>query len=211
MLPIDAEKLRRCVRCAREGPEVEFTKGGKGVHCKQCWALQSREWRDKHPGHGERFKEYKRANPDKVKRWTKTYSENNREMLAAKNHSWYEKNREYAKRKAQEWRAANPEKVRVGLKDQRGRRLSAEGKFTVGDVRRLYEEQNGRCPACDADLSRGYHVDHVMPLSRGGTNWPDNLQLLCCPCNQAKGSKLPYQWGEIVKLRRSAAMADRCQ
>ncbi|MCY4055554.1 MAG: HNH endonuclease [Cyanobacteria bacterium MAG CAR4_bin_6] len=32
-------------------------------------------------------------------------------------------------------------------------------------------------------------VDHVLPRSKGGTDHPDNLQLLCSGCNRSKGGK----------------------
>jgi 5-methylcytosine-specific restriction endonuclease McrA len=37
-------------------------------------------------------------------------------------------------------------------------------------------------------------VDHVLPLSRGGSNGPENLQLLCPKCNLVKGSRHPDDW-----------------
>ena len=36
-------------------------------------------------------------------------------------------------------------------------------------------------------LVEAYHVDHVVPLMRGGSNDPDNICLACKPCNLAKG------------------------
>lgn len=35
-----------------------------------------------------------------------------------------------------------------------------------------------------------FHIDHIVPLARGGTNDSANLQLLCETCNLRKGSKL---------------------
>ena len=32
--------------------------------------------------------------------------------------------------------------------------------------------------------------DHVIPLSLGGASTAENLQILCAPCNQAKGAQL---------------------
>jgi 5-methylcytosine-specific restriction endonuclease McrA len=33
-------------------------------------------------------------------------------------------------------------------------------------------------------------VDHITPVSRGGTNDPANLQTLCRPCNLAKSNRI---------------------
>ena len=35
-----------------------------------------------------------------------------------------------------------------------------------------------------------YHVDHVVPLSRGGGNGVDNICLACPSCNSSKNNKL---------------------
>ena len=37
-------------------------------------------------------------------------------------------------------------------------------------------------------------VDHILPKSRGGTDHPDNLQLLCSGCNRSKGNKTMAEW-----------------
>jgi len=46
------------------------------------------------------------------------------------------------------------------------------------------------CQLCGAtrDDDR-LEVDHIIPRSRGGSNDPDNLQVLCAPCNRAKGNR----------------------
>ncbi len=45
----------------------------------------------------------------------------------------------------------------------------------------------GRCLACGT--SEGLTVEHVVPLSRGGSNAVTNLQVLCGPCNSRKGAR----------------------
>lgn len=41
------------------------------------------------------------------------------------------------------------------------------------------------CVACGS--VENLCVDHILPLSRGGTNDPENLQSLCRDCNAYKG------------------------
>lgn len=51
-----------------------------------------------------------------------------------------------------------------------------------------------RCVLCGASpaITRGVtlHVDHVLPLARGGKTRIDNLRTLCQSCNLGKGSKI---------------------
>jgi len=60
---------------------------------------------------------------------------------------------------------------------------------------RLYGEQEGVCPGCDTHFPfRVMEVDHILPRSRGGTDHPDNLQLLCSGCNRSKGGRTMAEW-----------------
>jgi hypothetical protein len=44
-----------------------------------------------------------------------------------------------------------------------------------------------QCKVCGSIES--LTLDHVLPLSRGGTDEPDNLQILCRSCNSRKGAR----------------------
>lgn len=46
----------------------------------------------------------------------------------------------------------------------------------------------GKSPASQPGVV--LHVDHIIPLSKGGTNDPDNLVTLCGDCNIGKAAKL---------------------
>lgn len=88
------------------------------------------------------------------------------------------------------WVKANPEFHRAQQATRRARKKGNGGKHTQADINRIYAEQEGRCKVCAADfLETGYHVDHVVPLAAGGSNGPENLQLLCPTCNVRKGAK----------------------
>jgi 5-methylcytosine-specific restriction protein A len=44
-------------------------------------------------------------------------------------------------------------------------------------------------PMCVHSGRPAEHVDHITPMSRGGTDHPANLQALCAACNLAKGDQ----------------------
>ena len=61
----------------------------------------------------------------------------------------------------------------------------------------LFESQHGRCYYCDTRLAMDNKyalipeyatIDHIMPLSKGGSNRVDNKVLACRQCNTVKGS-----------------------
>ena len=55
---------------------------------------------------------------------------------------------------------------------------------------KLYVEQHGLCKRCrEHEKYKAMDVDHIKPLSKGGTNDLDNLQLLCRRCNAKKSNK----------------------
>ena len=72
--------------------------------------------------------------------------------------------------------------------------IKTAGNFTKEDIENLLIRQECRCAACHKSLRRGYEIDHVLPVSRGGSNTVDNLQLLCERCNRSKADMMPEEW-----------------
>ena len=108
-----------------------------------------------------------------------------------------------AEREAQYQRvysSANSEKKRAQKHNRRALERGADGWHTREDIQIQYERQKGKCYWCGEKVDKGYHVDHVVPLSRGGSNWPDNLVIACPSCNQSKSDKLPHEWIEGGRL-----------
>jgi len=60
--------------------------------------------------------------------------------------------------------------------------------YTPTDERLQYRSQKGKCWHCGVKLN-GYHIDHLIPLSRGGTNKANNIVCSCLSCNALKGAK----------------------
>lgn len=105
----------------------------------------------------------------------------------------YAENKQEWKARVRAYKAAHPEWERARLHLRKEKRKLAPGKFTATDIRAQFAAQSGRC-LCGADLTVAWHIDHIVPISRGGTNWPHNIQLLCPPCNLDKGAKTMTEW-----------------
>ncbi len=54
----------------------------------------------------------------------------------------------------------------------------------------VFRRDGYMCAHCDSECDRALlEVDHVLPLSLGGTDDPSNLQTLCRTCNRRKGNR----------------------
>lgn len=71
----------------------------------------------------------------------------------------------------------------------RAQRRPLRRKAARAKMEQLVARDGAWCQACGSE--RLLTVDHVQPLSRGGTNELVNLQLLCHRCNHLKADRLP--------------------
>ena len=69
----------------------------------------------------------------------------------------------------------------------------------------VFARDNYRCQICGATVDDGakLHVDHILPVSKGGTNDITNLQILCEKCNLGKHNRtdLPHDKRKLKELR----------
>ncbi len=142
------------------------------------------------------------ANKEAILRRNRAYSEANKDAIAQYHRAYNEANKDAKAQQQRDWVHANPDKVRANDHRRRARVQNAEGNHTAADIRKQYKAQHGRCYYKGAHVKLGdaYHIDHVIPLSRGGSNGPENLVLTCPHCNMAKGAKLPHEWPEGGRL-----------
>lgn len=101
------------------------------------------------------------------------------------------RNPEESRGKARAYRRKNHAKVKEWRNRRRDRKFGRLPKFTVVN---MYKSQRGLCPVCKKKLGEKYHLDHIVPLARGGKHEPKNVQLLCPPCNLSKSAKDPIDF-----------------
>lgn len=114
------------------------------------------------------------------------------ESNAAKT-SWAKANPEKVKAAQAIWDNAHPEKKRAYARNRQAQKKTG-GSFTADDIKAIMKRQKKRCVVCHVNISQAYHIDHMMPLKLGGSNYPSNLQLLCPHCNKTKGAKHPIDF-----------------
>lgn len=175
VLPMSAP-LKYCGGCRCEKPHDRFSKNarrsdGLAIQCKDCY-------RDYHKARME----------DEAYRAKKLENKQR----------WYAANKDTAKEawrgKAAEWKKANPARQSAYYSRRKAAKLSCEDSFTHEDVLHRLKWQKNKCAICRSKLTNGYHVDHINPLSRGGSNGARNIQILCQSCNCSKHAKDPIDY-----------------
>lgn len=126
--------------------------------------------------------------------YTAQWRRDNPGKAAATRKRDYENNKDLILQRSKEWVQANPERVKIRTARRRAAQKNAPGKFTKADLLHQFEKQDGLCFYCRENLDGKGTIDHYIPLSKGGTNWPDNIVLACWPCNNAKRAKLPSEF-----------------
>jgi len=61
----------------------------------------------------------------------------------------------------------------------------------------IYERDGNKCVKCGS--MENLTIDHIIPLSEGGTHYHTNLQTLCWICNQKKASIIPFTFWQKIK------------
>lgn len=213
-----------CTKCGREFPAtLEYfhadnrpNRKGFKSQCKDCHKEGTLAWRTKNIDRERakariRAKEWAQKNPDKVKQRDKNWRANNIERRRNYRHNQYLINREREKELHSQWRAKNREHRREYMRQwynsnpgyassqnnkRRFRIKQSDTHYTKQDVALQYQSQKGLCWWCGLPLDDTYHVDHLIPVSRGGTNAPNNIVVTHPKCNLSKSDKMPWEWSD---------------
>lgn len=125
---------------------------------------------------------------------TREWQKNNSEHVIAYRRAYRIEFREVLSRRASSYYTQNPGKFRAYRQARKGRIRGAEGSFKEADLKKQFADQFGCCFWCRNPLSSGYHADHYIPVSKGGSNKPYNIVLSCQTCNISRGAKMPVEF-----------------
>lgn len=191
---MSAKNGKPCKKCGTS----EWNKSGDCMQCdrvrdriwraanKDKTAANSRKWRQANKEkHAARYREWYEANKEKKAEYDRKWRAENQDKRTANKRKWYEANREKADAYACQWYHDHPGTKTAIEYRRRGRKTEAGGSYTAAEWKALVEHCGGKCLCCgrtDIPLT----VDHVIPISKGGTSNIDNLQPLCTSCNSRK-------------------------
>ena len=159
--------------------------------------------RANHPQRVEARRKYQEEHKEEIAEYKKKWAEENEATVSASKRKHYELHRDEIIARSKKWGEENPEKVRQAQANNGRKRRAAKhaspGSFTAEEFRALCESYGNRCLAC-GDTEAALQADHVVPLTRGGSNDIGNIQPLCGSCNRKKFvSVIDYRTGWLAE------------
>jgi 5-methylcytosine-specific restriction endonuclease McrA len=164
---------------------------------RQWWADNKEDQNAKQKEYYQNNREKVRAgiqrweeeNPEKVREISRNTYKRNRDKQLARSRAKYERDKDKLRPIRKAWAKANPEKVKTYEQNRRAREINAEGSFTPDEWLDKLQEFGGNCFYCLELIEGTPHQEHMIPLSRGGTNYIENIVPSCGPCNRKKHDK----------------------
>lgn len=198
---------KTCTKCHKELPSTtkyfsRLSRSPSGLHprCKCCMRSYNNEIYAKNPKPTiRRSARWQRKNRRKRNQYSRNYYLHHSVELLEITAQWSANHQDKRLNIDKHYRQQHPDRLRAKQAKQRSRRNQAKGSFTEYDVAQQLKKQHNICYWCKQPLNK-YHVDHVIPLSKGGSNWPSNLVCTCPHCNTSKGARTPNLWRRICLL-----------
>lgn len=194
--------LRKCTKCGNEYPATTeyFHKAYESLRgdCRDCYKARKRKYRLEHIEEArERSRRYGKEHPEASRKGSRLYYQRHRNLKLAKTNAYRQTHIDQAREYARQYRREHLEAGRAIQARRRARKIASGGSFTVADIELQLKTQKRLCWYCGVKLvGKDYHIDHRVPLSRGGSNAPENLCIACPTCNLSKNDKLPHEWGD---------------
>ena len=201
--------------CPRGHIEDRMTSSGRCCVCANADKVARRKARPEehkqymqewHAANAEKQRAYRAENIEAQKARSRLWREQNpdRHALNAKlwrlanlpralenQRRWRAENHERFRMLCKRWRERNPDKQRAIMFNSNSRRRGIRNQIIKSmQLYKMISDQSGLCVYCKVSVEdSAFDIDHIIPISRGGDNSINNLQILCISCNRSKKDK----------------------
>ena len=135
---------------------------------------------------------------EQMRKWRKENPEENRRRSKIYNERYYKKHperkikkREYDNERSKKYYQEHREWKRFQNRRYKARKRHGVGSHTFGDWELLKKQYGYCCPWCKrCEPEIKLEEDHIIPLTKGGSDYIENIQPLCRNCNSKKYNKI---------------------
>lgn len=139
----------------------------------------------------QRQRAWYQANHERALVTGKAWRQENSKHHNALRQSWRLRNIERFRANLRNWRNAVPGRISAQHSKRRAYKVQAGGSYDAIEWENLKAKYAYTCLCCgrrEPDIK--LTADHVMPVSKGGTSFIENIQPLCKSCNSSKGTRI---------------------
>ena len=206
---------RYCSEQCRKTKRYEATKKWIKNNPDKRREQKQREYKRNRDARLRQKAKWRSENRDRLAEYSRGWREKNREQHRSYNREYREKNPKRVLKAQREWREANKEKVDKYRKDwiennpesykesrarrrHRRRALVRESFVEDVDTKKLLDSFDMKCGICGGEIDEdkknphplALHIDHIVPLSKGGEHSYANCQPAHASCNVQKGDRV---------------------
>lgn len=178
--------MKTCARCSSEFP----SRAWNVMYCAGCRPIvkceKTRAWTKVNPSARRlQSKKWRDANPDRSRELAQQSYYRNHASRAARRLA----RKEILRARNRAHRLANLEKDAAKSRRRKAQKRGAYGSHTLAQFRDMCDECSWRCVYCGTGLTaKTVTEDHIVPISKGGSDNIDNIAPACGPCNSSKWS-----------------------
>ena len=185
---------KRCTKCKilktlEEFDRCSSCKNGRRERCKEC---RKTEYQDNREEIIKRAKINYIKNKPKIQKYKKEYAQKNKTKLSKKLKKYYKENKDRLRENGKKYYQKNKDLFLIASRKRKAlKKSSSDGTITKSSLEELLQKQNNKCHHCGCELDETKHLDHYIPLSKGGIDSIINVVWSCARCNLTKQATMP--------------------
>ena len=194
--------MKICTTCKQEKELDNFyyhKVHGYIASCRECEKKKARFYRLNNP---EKCKAKSKKWRDNNISYQQEYHKKNAKKICQRSKQWLKDNPEKAKQTYLKNYAKNKDQYLERSRKRKALKRNAEHDNYMPWLSKVKSKKMFICYWCSEKVTtKNLHVDHIIPLSRGGQDTWDNICASCDKCNMSKGAKTPEEFittGQLV-------------